>query len=344
MQFSVAKSEQDPPDFKELILSTSFMTEKEVRNDLNPHRIRFFEKSSMLESVANQRFDLIRIKCTQPYTNRWKYGISFITIYTSDEVAESKVERPVIVRSSVSTPKSSTKEIKPEPKLLSSSSSSLLKKSPKKMIGKFAFRDSSPSDDENHDTSPYLQWKKKKMEAKNTEKDTRKRIRSLSDSSGDDKNSKHKTKQNRNRTKGLMYDSDDDAPNERLQKKIDKDRKEKDKNVISSSLKTKSMLEKLDKSPTSKFASFLTSDVPSKSTSSYINKKTLPLTKALESTSKPPTKKSSQYKPFNKLLEDVTFVMSGYQNPERANLRQKAIDMGARYKADWEDSCCTHLM
>lgn len=48
-------------------------------------------------------------------------------------------------------------------------------------------------------------------------------------------------------------------------------------------------------------------------------------------------------KPFNRLLEDVVFVISGYQNPFRAELRSKAMQMGAKYKADW-DSSCTHLM
>lgn len=50
-----------------------------------------------------------------------------------------------------------------------------------------------------------------------------------------------------------------------------------------------------------------------------------------------------EMKPFKRLLEGVTFVISGYQNPLRASLRTKAIEMGARYKPDWDPSC-THLM
>lgn len=72
------------------------------------------------------------------------------------------------------------------------------------------------------------------------------------------------------------------------------------------------------------------------------------------------------YKPFGKLLEGVVLVISGiqvsylnlryfkrqfsnidciifFQNPDRADIRDKAIRMGARYKPDW-DSTCTHLM
>lgn len=48
-------------------------------------------------------------------------------------------------------------------------------------------------------------------------------------------------------------------------------------------------------------------------------------------------------KPFNKLFEDVVFVMSGYENPYRSDLRNKALEMGAKCKQDWT-SICTHLM
>lgn len=42
-------------------------------------------------------------------------------------------------------------------------------------------------------------------------------------------------------------------------------------------------------------------------------------------------------------MKDVTFVISGYQNPLRGEIRSKAISMGAKYKGDWDDSC-THLI
>ena len=48
-------------------------------------------------------------------------------------------------------------------------------------------------------------------------------------------------------------------------------------------------------------------------------------------------------KPFRSLLEGVVLVISGYQNPLRGDLRTKALEMGARYKADW-DNTCTHLI
>lgn len=59
-----------------------------------------------------------------------------------------------------------------------------------------------------------------------------------------------------------------------------------------------------------------------------------------ESTAKPKRKR----KPFHRLLEDVVFVLSGYQNPERASYRSHALAMGAKYSQDWHDGRCTHLV
>ena len=49
-------------------------------------------------------------------------------------------------------------------------------------------------------------------------------------------------------------------------------------------------------------------------------------------------------KPFEKLLDDVVFVISGFQNPLRGNIRNMALKMGARYSPDWKDDECTHLV
>lgn len=48
--------------------------------------------------------------------------------------------------------------------------------------------------------------------------------------------------------------------------------------------------------------------------------------------------------PYDKIMSEVTFVLSGYENPRRSQLRDLALDMGALYKPFWEKSSCTHLM
>ena len=43
------------------------------------------------------------------------------------------------------------------------------------------------------------------------------------------------------------------------------------------------------------------------------------------------------------ILKGVIFALSGFQNPERGDLRDLALKIGAKYKPDW-DKDCTHLM
>ncbi|EGD76679.1 hypothetical protein PTSG_12674 [Salpingoeca rosetta] len=45
----------------------------------------------------------------------------------------------------------------------------------------------------------------------------------------------------------------------------------------------------------------------------------------------------------SKILSGVVFVLSGFQNPFRAELRDKGLAMGASYRPDWSRSC-THLI
>jgi DNA-repair protein XRCC1 len=42
-------------------------------------------------------------------------------------------------------------------------------------------------------------------------------------------------------------------------------------------------------------------------------------------------------------MKSVVFVLSGFQNPFRSELRNKATTMGAIYNDDWDETC-THLM
>ncbi|CAM6037623.1 unnamed protein product [Sphagnum compactum] len=53
----------------------------------------------------------------------------------------------------------------------------------------------------------------------------------------------------------------------------------------------------------------------------------------------PGSKPAAPLQDFSKLLEGVVFAISGMVNPARSNLREQAIEMGARYKPDWTSDC-----
>ncbi|XP_072106820.1 DNA repair protein XRCC1 isoform X3 [Mobula birostris] len=46
---------------------------------------------------------------------------------------------------------------------------------------------------------------------------------------------------------------------------------------------------------------------------------------------------------FHSILGGTVLVLSGFQNPFRSELRDKALEMGARYRSDWDPEC-THLI
>ncbi|OCT73256.1 hypothetical protein XELAEV_18036235mg [Xenopus laevis] len=73
---------------------------------------------------------------------------------------------------------------------------------------------------------------------------------------------------------------------------------------------------------------------------------TVPPTKKPSPSEKPAQKKSPsapQSMELGRILQGTVFVLSGFQNPFRADLRDKALEMGAKYRPDWTPDS-THLI
>ncbi|XP_077116121.1 DNA repair protein XRCC1 [Ranitomeya variabilis] len=72
-----------------------------------------------------------------------------------------------------------------------------------------------------------------------------------------------------------------------------------------------------------------------------------PSVKKTSPSEKPSQKKtpatSSQPVELNRILQGTVFVLSGFQNPFRSDLRDKALEMGAKYRPDWTPDS-THLI
>ncbi|XP_072281993.1 DNA repair protein XRCC1 [Pyxicephalus adspersus] len=62
-----------------------------------------------------------------------------------------------------------------------------------------------------------------------------------------------------------------------------------------------------------------------------------------EKTTKKKTSSTSQPMELNRILQGTVFVLSGFQNPFRSDLRDKALEMGAKYRPDWTPDS-THLI
>lgn len=156
----------------------------------------------------------------------------------------------------------------------------------------------------------------------------------------------------------LLYADDETAPNDKIDAIINKKNEEMKKRKLDEEdeeskkkdkkIKKDKRCDMLDVSGTSTngHTNNDKKDTPNKKDKTPVSKKNIEKKKDSNTEEKQKivvNKKKKIGKPFNELLNGVTLVISGIQNPERANIRSQSMAMGAKYKADW-DKNCTHLM
>lgn len=271
-------------DYKVLLVMSSFMMPLEARQGSNPNKVRMFTQDQLSKPECEQKWDRVKIVCTQPFNRHVQYGLSFITFHTPGEKANGAPVQSTIGKFA----------LRPDsPDNLTSGSlfarRQELQKEP--LSPAAAIREASSSGS---------QVTKPKLKIKNT---------SQTRSSTSDDDSKP-VPRNRNE---ILYSKDEEKPHEKIDKIIEKKQNEtKEKKVKEEVKKHKEPSKRKHES----------------------SKKESPKKKI---------KIEKQKKPFSQLLKGVILVISGIQNPDRANLRTMALEMGAKYKPDW-DSTCTHLM
>lgn len=60
------------------------MTPAEGRNSENKNRVRCFPNDELVSDVRNEKWNFVKILCTQPFNKHVQYGVSFIKIHTND--------------------------------------------------------------------------------------------------------------------------------------------------------------------------------------------------------------------------------------------------------------------
>lgn len=318
----VGKSGPANPEFKEILLTCSFMTPIESRNSTSANRVRCFAQSALIDSVAKEKWDLVKIICTQPFNSRVQYGISFIKLHTAN------VER----KDKSLVPEKFQKQIQEEVNK---------KEAPKILqLGRFTVREESPDSDggSTSGTALFARWKESrglggtpKAVGNSPTISTATAIRNASTPTAIKRTQstplvkKHvaivpKTKPrlfddddeeivkpiNRNRD-SILYDKDDEKPNEKLEKKLaeDRARQQRDKDAKNEKEKRERSLsekkEKLHDTSATKFKNFLFDDPPSKQSSpEKKSRESDTSTKKVDrnrSRSPPPAKPTSDSKP-----------------------------------------------
>lgn len=134
-------------DYQQILLPSSLMSITECRNETSPNRVRCFGKSALVQEVAERKWQMVKIICTQPYNRSFKYGLAFVKIHTPapspKSVTDDNSEEEMI---------SDDREKKVDAANLS--------------LGKFRLRQDSSSDSE-RDTSGSLfnRWKQSRQNA-----------------------------------------------------------------------------------------------------------------------------------------------------------------------------------
>lgn len=71
------------------------MTVPECRESKNPNHVRCFDKNSLMPEVLNEKWDLIKLICTQNFNKHVKFGLSFVKVHTPDAIATSVSRSPI---------------------------------------------------------------------------------------------------------------------------------------------------------------------------------------------------------------------------------------------------------
>ncbi|GLH09536.1 uncharacterized protein GBIM_14618 [Gryllus bimaculatus] len=317
-------------DYESLLPASSFMSPGESDQSTNTNRVRMFTKKDFLKPTANEKWDRIKIVCSQPFNKRVQYGLSFI-------VAKGP-------------------EDKPKPMSLGGLNSELKNEDSNAFVNLGQVRLKKEADDDIHVESLFAKRKK------------------LSDTIDDPAANGASPKKNAgpilkptlspaqqkimaNKVAAKVKDpptkqTPDPPPKPKFSALNNRPASPSPKPVVPTHPKrpVSPARTKASTKPATQNAAFKIGNQTGKG-SPVAAKPTVPSgggkrpspadRKAANSTKE--TKSSVKSKPFSKLLEGVTIVISGITNPARSFLRSKALEMGAKYKQDW-DSTCTHLI
>ncbi|KAJ8913467.1 hypothetical protein NQ315_013847 [Exocentrus adspersus] len=327
-------------DYKVLLVASSFMTPLEARQSQNVNKVRMFTKDHFSKPECDEKWDRVKIVCTQPFNKHVQYGLSFINIHATDNKAAASTQ--VHIGKFILRPDS--------PDRLAAGSLFERQKQQKqdeKLTAAAAIREASSSALLSLYGSPVC---KPKLKSESSASPSNSKADFAVHSS--ENQSEESKPRNRNE---LLYIKDEEEPNDKIDKIMEKKKqedemkqdKERMRKKKEEELKRSNKKEKGENGQNSKPV-----DVSANSPSSSRRKEskkvddTTRKRKTSDDVKRNATKRTRKdviAKPFAKLLEGVTLVISGIQNPDRGNLRTLALTMGAKYKPDW-DNTCTHLI
>ncbi|XP_035382528.1 DNA repair protein XRCC1 isoform X2 [Electrophorus electricus] len=283
-------------DFEVLLVTSSFMSPTESRAGNNTNRVRFFGPQQLVKATAQEKWDRVKIVCSQPYSKTIAYGVAFIKFHSPPDNSDTPADTPPKLT------KLGQFRVKDDSPL---SGSSLQPGS------LFLNRDAAAKDGAGLKVSPQsakLSYAAAALQSESS-------VPSPSKASSPQAAVKRKFEFTKERQEAPGPPAKKPSPVGSPQ---------------ASSVKAK--------------LSAAHTHIPSTAKGKAAASAQKTPEKKPESVAKPKARpKSEENVPFNKIMEGVVFVLSGFQNPFRGELRDKALAMGARYRPDWTPDS-THLI
>ncbi|ELT92521.1 hypothetical protein CAPTEDRAFT_181480 [Capitella teleta] len=290
----VGRSSSKEDEFKVLLVASSFMNPLESRKGTNANRVRIFSAEKLNKSVMDEKWDRLKVVCTQPFNRNVQYGLTFIRLHSPPSEGDKK------------------------PASTSSNSSDAQKPT----FGAFGMKAESRKDDIKAGSLFANKQKEKSSPPPLTAAAVRAASK-LAEESIRSKSPKESPKVIKVTTvtqRGIV-ELIAHFKKPAAAKFVDSEEEETDKPSTS-------------RPPMKRHSTSVTSVTSSTSSSER---------KPLMKRTKTEPAKQTKEKELNKVLKGVVFVMSGFQNPKRSDLRDAAVEMGAKYKPDWGRDC-THLI
>ncbi|CAB4039699.1 DNA repair XRCC1-like, partial [Paramuricea clavata] len=76
-------------EYQVLLVASSFMSPAESKSGTNNNRVRMFGLEKLSKVIADQKWDRVKLSCTQPYTKTSCYGLSFVNFHTPESTVKN---------------------------------------------------------------------------------------------------------------------------------------------------------------------------------------------------------------------------------------------------------------
>ncbi|XP_062394563.1 DNA repair protein XRCC1 isoform X2 [Sardina pilchardus] len=292
-------------DYEVLLVTSSFMSPTESRAGSNTNRVRFFAPNQLVKATAQEKWDRVKIVCSQPYSKTIAYGLAFVKFHSPPDNSDPPASSPKLTK-----------------------------------LGQFRVKEESPSKGQSLQPGS-LFFNRDTSKASSTTPKVSPQNDKLSYAAA--------TLKSESAAPTSSSSASSQVP---LKRKFEfsKERQEAPppkKPSPAGSPEAKSSTPKPKARPSTATPSPKASSAQKASdkreSSGKAEHKPKPEPKAQAKPKPAPKVQPSTPVPFNRLLEGVVFVLSGFQNPFRGDLRDKALAMGAKYRPDWTPDA-THLI